>query len=168
MCLLSVLRDLWRSRSFDIGDTQWLAREQHTVNTVITTSITTKSIILFTVNRCCCCCCCWHLWCCVVLMTVGHALPHLLQVRHHTVDKGLDVVVASQPCSGRCMDLLSEHAEDLHTLACPSVWKSAASVVWLWHWNLSACSSWSASVTETTSSPTAFPAWHSAFVASWT
>ena len=87
MCLLSVLRDLWRSRSFDIGGTQWLAREQRTVNTVITTSITTKSIILFIVNRCCCCCCCWHLWCCVVLMTVGHALPHLLQVRHHTVNK---------------------------------------------------------------------------------
>ena len=85
----------------------------------------------------------------------------------HTVNKGLDVVVASQPCSGRCMDLLSEHAEDLHTLAWPSVWKSAASVVWLWHWNLSACSSWSASVTETKSSPTAFPAWHRAFVASW-
>ena len=167
MCLLSVLRDLWRSRSFDIGDTQWLACEQRTVNTVITTSITTKSIILFTVNRCCCCCCCWHLWCCVVLMTVGHALPHLVQVCHRTVNKGLDVVVASRPCSGRCMDLLSEHAEDLHALAWPSVWKSAVSVVWLWHWNLSACSSSSASVTETTSSPTAFPAWHRAFVASW-
>ena len=52
MCLLSVLRDLWRSKSFDIGDTQWLARKQRTVNTVITTSITTKSIILFIVNRC--------------------------------------------------------------------------------------------------------------------
>ena len=90
-----------------------------------------------------------------------------VQVCHHTVNKGLDVVVATQPCSGRCMDLLSEHAEDLHTLACPSVWKSAASVVWLWHRNLSAWSSWSASVTETTSSPTAFPAWHRAFVASW-
>ena len=86
MCLLSVLRDLWRSRSFDIGGTQWLAREQRTVNTVLTTSITTKSIILFIVNRCCCCCC-WHLWCCLVLMTVGHALPNLVQVCHRTVKK---------------------------------------------------------------------------------
>ena len=117
MCLLSVLRDLWRSRSFDIGDTQWLACEQRTVNTVITTSITTESIILFIIDCCCCFCCCWHLFfrlcCCMALATVGHPMPHLLQVRHHTVDKGLDVVVAVRPCSERCMDLLCELVEDL-------------------------------------------------------